>query len=54
MEVTPDLDIRRLVVSYTDRSRMEFVFDHIERNVAFRPTLFQFAPPPGAEIIKQP
>jgi outer membrane lipoprotein carrier protein len=54
MEITPHLDIRRLVVSYTDRSRMEFVFDHIERNVAFRPTLFQFTPPPGAEIIKQP
>jgi outer membrane lipoprotein carrier protein len=54
MEVTPDLDIRRLVVSYTDRSRMEFVFDHIERNVALSPTLFRFTPPPGAEIIKQP
>ena len=54
MEVTPALDIRRLVVSYTDRSRMEFVFDHIERNVALGPTLFQFTPPPGAEIIKQP
>jgi outer membrane lipoprotein carrier protein len=53
MEVTPNLDIRRLVVSYTDRSRMEFVFDHIERNVAFRPNLFQFTPPPGAEIINQ-
>jgi len=54
MEVTPNLDIRRLVVSYTDRSRMEFVFDRIERNVALNPTLFQFTPPPGAEIIKQP
>jgi outer membrane lipoprotein carrier protein len=54
MEVTPDLDIRRLVVSYRDRSRMEFVFDHIERNVALSPTLFQFTPPPRAEIIKQP
>ena len=54
MEVTPNLDIRRLVVFYSDRSRMEFVFNRIERNVALNPTLFQFTPPPGAEIIKQP
>ena len=54
MEVTPNLDIRRLVVFYTDRSRMEFVFNRIERNVALNPTLFQFTPPSGAEIIKQP
>lgn len=53
MEITPALDIRRLVISYADRSRMEFVFDHIERNVTFRPSLFQFTPPPGAEIIRE-
>lgn len=54
MEVTPNFDIRRLVVSYADRSRMEFSFERIERNAALNPTLFHFTPPPGAEIIKQP
>jgi outer membrane lipoprotein carrier protein len=54
MEVTPNFDIRRLVVIYTDRSRMEFLFARIERNVALNPAAFQFTPPPGAEIIKQP
>jgi len=53
LEVTPTFDIRRLVVLYADRSRMEFTFDHIERNVALSPTLFRFAPPPGTEVIDQ-
>jgi len=53
LEVTPTFDIRRLVVFYPDRSRMEFTFDHIERNVALSPTLFRFAPPPGTEVIDQ-
>jgi outer membrane lipoprotein carrier protein len=53
LEVTPTFDIRRLVVFYADRSRMEFTFDRIERNVALSPTLFRFAPPPGTEVIDQ-
>jgi len=54
MEVTGAFDIRRLVVFYADRSRMEFTFDRIERNAAFSPALFRFAPPPGTEVIEQP
>jgi len=54
MEITPAFDIRRLVVVYVDGSRMEFVFDRIERNAALSPALFHFTPPPGAEIINQP
>ena len=53
MEVAPTFDIRRLVVVYADRSRMEFVFDRIERNAVLSPSLFRFVPPPGAEIIEQ-
>ncbi|MFB3923126.1 MAG: outer membrane lipoprotein carrier protein LolA [Terriglobia bacterium] len=53
MEVAPSFDIQRLVVVYADRSRMEFVFERIERNVTLSPSLFRFAPPPGAEIIEQ-
>lgn len=54
MEVTPEYDIKRLVVSYPDRSTMEFVFDHIERNISLAPSVFHFAPPPGTEVIEQP
>ena len=54
IQVTPEFDIRRLVVSYPDQSRMEFSFDHTERNVRLSPDLFRFEPPPGTEVIKQP
>jgi outer membrane lipoprotein-sorting protein len=54
MEVTGAFDIRRLVVFYADRSRMEFTFARIERNAAFSPALFRFVPPPGTEVIEQP
>ncbi|HZP00385.1 MAG TPA: outer membrane lipoprotein carrier protein LolA [Terriglobia bacterium] len=53
MEVTPDFDIKRLLVSYPDRSTMEFVFDRIKRNIALNPRLFRFEPPPGTEVIEQ-
>lgn len=54
MEVTPEFDIKRLLVSYPDRSTMEFVFDRIERNIALNPGLFRFTPPPGTQVIEQP
>ena len=54
MELNPAFDIRRLVVAYPDRSVMEFTFERIERDVAFRPDLFRFTPPPGTNIDEQP
>jgi outer membrane lipoprotein carrier protein len=54
MEVTAAFDIRRLVVFYADGSRMEFTFEHIERNAALSPALFRFVPPPGTDVIEQP
>ena len=53
MEVTPQFDIRRLVVFYPDHSVMEFRFDHLERNLAFNPGLFHFTPPQGSEVIDE-
>ena len=53
MEITPSFDIRRLRVIYLDRSQMEFLFEHIERNAPLSPSLFSFTPPQGAEIIDQ-
>ena len=53
IEVTPSLDLRRLVVFYPDRSVMEFKFDNIQQNVALASRLFTFAPPAGTEVIDQ-
>jgi len=53
VEVTPTFDIRRLVVTYPDETRMEFTFEHITRNAAVSPAMFSFTPPPGTEVIQQ-
>ena len=53
IELTPQFDIRRLVVNYPDRSRMDFRFDHIERNPPLPASLFRFTPPAGTEVIEQ-
>ena len=53
IELTPQFDIRRLVVNYPDHSRMDFRFDHIERNPHLPGSLFQFTPPAGTEVIQQ-
>jgi outer membrane lipoprotein carrier protein len=53
IELTPQMDIRRLVVFYADNSTMEFTFDRIERNVVMPPSLFRFVPPADAEVIQE-
>jgi len=53
IELSPQFDLHRLVVNYPDHSRMDFQFDHIERNPPLPRSLFQFTPPAGTEIIDQ-
>jgi len=53
IELDPQFDMRRLVVNYADHSRMEFRFDHVERNPSLPRSLFQFQAPAGTEIIDQ-
>jgi chaperone LolA len=53
IELSAQLDVRRLVVDYADHGRMEFQFDHIERNPHLPSALFHFTPPPETEIIDQ-
>lgn len=53
IELSPEFEIRRLVLQSDNRSTMEFTFDHIERNVALNPALFRFTVPAGAEVIDQ-
>ena len=53
LKITPDYDIRTLVLVYTDRGKMTFNFQDVERNARVSPELFQFTPPPGTQIIDQ-
>jgi outer membrane lipoprotein carrier protein len=53
MVISPQFDIRRLLVILPDQSTMEFDFDHIERDVSLSPSLFRFTAPPGTEVIDQ-
>jgi len=53
IELSPQMDIRRLVVLYADTSTMEFTFNRIQRNVAVPPSAFRFVPPLDAEVIKE-
>lgn len=53
IELTPEFNVRRLVVFYPDNSTMQFTFRHIERNKPIDPALFVFTPPPGTEIIRR-
>jgi outer membrane lipoprotein carrier protein len=52
-EITPQFDIRQLVIVYTDLSRMSFAFQEMQRNVAVEPGMFDFRPPAGTQIINQ-
>lgn len=53
IELTPQFDVRRLVVFYPDNSTMQFAFTKIERNKPLDSSLFVFSPPPGTEVIHQ-
>jgi len=53
MVVSPQFDIRRLLVILPDQSAMEFSFDRIVRNVPLGRSLFRFMPPTGTEVIDQ-
>src|SRR6516165_6526093 len=53
IELSPKMDIRRLVVLYADNSTMEFTFTNIQRNVDLSPSIFEFVLPPGVEVIQQ-
>ena len=53
MVVSPQFDIRRLLIILPDQSTMDFSFDHIVRNSPVSRSLFRFTPPPGTEVIDQ-
>ncbi len=53
LDISPEFDIRSLIVTYTDRSQMTFDFRDVKRNVPVSAGLFRFTPPPGTQIIDQ-
>jgi outer membrane lipoprotein carrier protein len=53
IELSPQMDIRRLVVLYADNSTMEFAFSNIRRNVDLQPSIFHLDLPSGVEVIQQ-
>jgi outer membrane lipoprotein carrier protein len=53
IQLSEQSDVRRLVVDHADHGRMEFQFDHIERNPQLPAALFRFTPPSDTEVIDQ-
>ncbi len=54
IELDPELNIRRLVISYAEGGTMDFRFTHIVRNAPLPRSAFIFNPPAGTEIIDEP
>ena len=48
---TPDFQIRRLLVTGQDQSVLEFTFDGEKVNPPLNDKMFEFVPPPGAEVV---
>jgi outer membrane lipoprotein carrier protein len=51
MEFDPQMDIRRLLIFYTNNTVMKFKFNHIDRNPRLASAMFELTPPPGTQII---
>lgn len=53
MEFDPQMNIRRLLIAYSNNSVMEFRFSNIDRNPTLASALFNLTPPAGTRIINQ-
>lgn len=49
---TPEGEIRRVRVTLQDQSTMDFTFTNEQPNAPVSPSLFQFHPPPGVQIVE--
>lgn len=45
------LNIASIVIADAMGNKTELIFTDLQRNVSLKPTLFRFAPPPGADIV---
>ena len=53
MEFDPQMNIRRLLIAYTNGTVMKFRFSDIDRNPSVASALFDLTPPPGTQIVNQ-
>lgn len=53
MEFDPQMNIRRLIIVYSNDSVMNFKFSNIDRNPHLSASLFELVPPPGTQVINQ-
>ncbi len=54
LEVSPEGEIRRIVVDEVDGSTTEFRFTNQKENIAVPEEQFHFTPPPGVELVQVP
>ncbi|MBV9085883.1 MAG: outer-membrane lipoprotein carrier protein LolA, partial [Acidobacteriaceae bacterium] len=54
LEVSPEGEIRRIVLSEVDGSVTEFRFANQRANVPMPDQRFRFTPPPGVELVEVP
>ena len=52
LEITPQSQIRRIIIEQVDGSRTEYRLDDMEENQPQADARFQFTPPPGVETIE--
>ena len=53
MEIGPEYEIRRLILQEVGGIQNEFVFSDETFDLRLAPQLFEFSPPPGAQVIHQ-
>lgn len=52
LEISPEHQIRRILIHGVDSTTTDFRFSQIEENVPVQDSLFRFAPPPGVQIFE--
>jgi outer membrane lipoprotein carrier protein len=51
--ISPDFRIQKVRIKGQDSSQLDFSFANEQLNATFSPSLFAFAPPPGAEVVQE-
>ncbi len=52
LEITPEAQLRRIMIEEMDGSTTEFVFTDQKENVTIADARFRFTPPPGVETVE--
>jgi outer membrane lipoprotein carrier protein len=52
MEISPEHQIRRILIHGTDSTTTDFRFSQIEEDIPVQDSLFRFVPPPGVQVFE--